>query len=102
MISEELPASLKPLFWDVDFASLSLEKSRGFILKRIIDRGDTLAYDWMKDRYHVDEIKILVLSSRDLSRKTANFWSKYFGLDPNTVPCLLKPYTRIPYWVSDN
>ncbi|KKS43648.1 MAG: hypothetical protein UV07_C0028G0006 [Candidatus Azambacteria bacterium GW2011_GWB1_42_17] len=101
-MSAKLPLDLKRYFWDVDFKDLDLRTDAYFILKRIIDRGNTPALKWALSQYSADQIKELVLNSRDLSRKTANFWTKLFALDPKQVPCLVKPYSRIPFGVSPN
>lgn len=94
---EKLPEFLKPYFWDVNFRSLDAEKDRTFILKRVIDRGNTQALRWTLDRYSVESIKEIVFKSRDISRKTANFWAKIFNLDPKAVTCLRKPYSPTPF-----
>ena len=98
-MSAKLPLEFKRYFWDTNFEDLDPHKDSYFILKRIIDRGNTSAIKWALSRYSTDQIKDLILSSRDLSRKTANFWAKLFALDPQSVPCLVKPYSRIPFGV---
>lgn len=97
---KNLPKFLKQYFWDVDFDSLNLTKSKTFILKRVLDRGDTKALWWIKKNYTKDEIKNLLQFSRDISQKTANFWADYLKIDPKLVPCLQKPYSRIPFGLS--
>jgi len=98
-MKSNLPAFLKSYFWDVDFEELDSQKDASFIIKRVIDRGNTQALNWVIDKYSLDKIKDLVLSSRDLSRKTALFWTKIMSLNPSKVPCLLKPYSPIPFGV---
>ncbi|MBI2315187.1 hypothetical protein HYU93_04000 [Candidatus Daviesbacteria bacterium] len=96
----KLPRSFKQYFWDVDFNKVSLEKSRSFILKRLLDRGDTSALKWVADNFQKEDIKALLLTSRDLSPKTANFWADFLGLDKRKVVCLQKPYSPIPFGLS--
>lgn len=95
-----LPSFLKEYFWDVDFHKLDLKKSRIFILKRVLDRGDTKAVKWLSKHYNKEDIKNLLLTTRDLSSKTANFWTIILKIDPGQVPCLQKPYSRIPFGLS--
>ena len=45
----ELPRSLEPLFWDCEFASLTLGRYRNFIIRRILDRGDWDAITWLRE-----------------------------------------------------
>lgn len=97
---KKLPAFLKQYFWDVDFAGLNFEKSRTFVLKRVLDRGDTKALNWLMKNFTKSEIKSLLLFTRDISQKTANFWADYLKIDRKKVPCLQKPYSRIPFGLS--
>lgn len=96
MKKTKLPQFLRPYFWDVEFENVDPEKNPQFILKRIIDRGNTQALKWALERFSLSDIRDLILTSRDLSRKTANFWADILGIDPKNVPCLQKPYSRIP------
>lgn len=100
MSNSKLPASFKQYFWDVDFNSLNLKESKTFILKRLLDRGDMKALAWLKKNYTETEIEKLLLSSRDLSQKTANFWADILKIDRHKVICLQKPYSRIPFGLS--
>lgn len=96
----KLPKSFKKYFWDVDFDSLNSKKSQMFILKRVLDRGDDKAIRWLLKHYTKEDIRELILTTRDLSAKTANFWANYLNIDPKKVPCLQKPYSRIPFGLS--
>lgn len=88
---------LAPVFWDVKFEEVDIAKNPRFVLKRVIDRGDTRALKWIMERFTKEDIKELILTSRDVSRKTANFWTLILDIDPNKVPCLQKPYSRTPF-----
>ncbi len=97
---KKLPSFLKQYFWDVDFNKIDSEKSRTFILKRLLDRGDDKALKWLLKHYTKDDIRQLLLTTEDLSRKTANFWADILNVDHNKVPCLQKPYSRIQFGLS--
>lgn len=97
---KKLPVFLKKYFWDVDFEELEFWHAKTFILKRLLDRGDTKALLWLKQHFTNEDIKNLLFSTRDLSQKTANFWTNYLKLDPKKVPCLQKPYSRTPFGLS--
>ena len=94
------PKFLQKYFWDIDFSKLDFRKSKTFILKRVLDRGDNKALKWLLQYYTKDDIKKLLLTSRDLSPKTANFWANYLGVDKRKVVCLQKPYSRIQFGLS--
>lgn len=99
-MKNSLPDSFKNYFWDVNFNSLSLKEDKTFILKRLLDRGNTEAINWMKKNYSDREIKDLLQTNRDISQKTANFWADFLKLDRSKVLCLQKHYTRIPFGLS--
>lgn len=97
MISKKktlIPDFLRSYFWDVKFENLNLEKSRTFILKRVLDRGDIEALGWMRQNYTNQEIEKLLLTSRDISPKTANFWALFLNVDIKKVPALENPLFR--------
>jgi hypothetical protein len=96
----QIPEFLRSYFWDVNFDLLDFKKSKIFILKRVLDRGDSKALSWMRKNYTNQEIKKLLLTTRDLSPKTANFWALFLGIDKRKVVCLQKPYSRIQFGLS--
>lgn len=97
---KKLPHFLKPYFWDVSFNKIDPEISKTFILKRILDRGDNKAIKWVLEHYTKEDIKQLLLTTKDLSAKTANFWADLLNIDRKKVPCLQKPYSRIQFGLS--
>lgn len=90
----QVPEFLRPYFGDVEFEDLDLKKSRTFILKRVLDRGNTKALGWIRQNYTNQEIKKLLLTTRDISPKTANFWALYLNVDIKKVPALENPLLR--------
>jgi len=96
----QVPEFLRPYFWDVEFNLLDFKKSKTFILKRVLDRGNTKALAWIRQNYTNDEIKKLLLTARDISPKTANFWALFLGIEKKKVICLQKPYSRIQFGLS--
>lgn len=99
-MSDKLPIEFKKYFWDVDFADLSLEKDKYFIIKRTLDRGDTITLKWLRSRCSDLELARVIKRTRDLSSQTANFWSDILELDKSKVICLQKPYSPIPFGLS--
>ncbi|MBI2443212.1 MAG: hypothetical protein HYV40_04890 [Candidatus Levybacteria bacterium] len=95
--NREVPEFLRIYFWDVEFENVSIEKNPHFVLKRILDRGDTRALRWAMTKFTLSDIRAVITSSRDVSRKTANFWAFFMDIDPKEVLCLQKPYSRIPF-----
>jgi len=96
----KVPKSLKKYFWDIEFSELSLDKDSFFIIKRVIDRGKTKDVIWLIQQYDINKIRKVVTTSRDLSKKTAVFWSRMLNIDPQNVACLKKPYSPIHFGLS--
>lgn len=97
---KKLPIELKKYFWDVDFEDLAFDKDKNFIIKRVLDRGDTNSLKWLRTKCSDSEISNVIKQTRDLSSQTANFWSDVFQLDKSRVVCLQKPYSPIPFGLS--
>ncbi len=95
-----LPQSFRSFFWDVAFEKLEIERSAHLIIKRVLDKGNLSAIRWLLKTYGKDEIKKVVMGTRDLARPTGNFWADILGLDKEQVPCLQKPYFPIHFGLS--
>ena len=87
-----IPKGLKRYFWDVDFRNLDKDKYSYFIIERILELGDRKAVEWMKNNFSKEEVKKVIYSSKNLSRKSANFWQLIFNLDKNKILCLKKSF----------
>lgn len=96
-MEEKLPESFRPYFWDVNFEELTADKNPAFVVLRVVDLGNTSALKWIVERYGLEFVKKVILKSRAISRKTANYWALIFNLDPKTILCLNKPYSPIPF-----
>jgi hypothetical protein len=96
----QAPEFLRTYFWDVEFEELQIKKNAFFVIKRVLDRGNLSDIRWLIKTYGKDEIKKVVMETRDLARPTGNFWADIFGLDKNQVPCLQKPYYPIHFGLS--
>ena len=90
----KLPAFLKQYFWDVDFDQLNPEKSKMFIIKRVLDRGDVRVIKWLFKQYSKEDVSQLLLTSKDLSPLTSNFWADYLNIDKGKIPSLKNPSPR--------
>ncbi len=96
----QLPQFLQPHFWDVEFNALDVKKHAFLIIKRILDRGNLADIRWLVKTYGEEEIKKVVMTTKDLSRPTANFWADIFSIDKSKVSCLQKPYFPIHFGLS--
>jgi hypothetical protein len=69
-----LPPDLRKYFWDVSFEELTIEKYSRFIAERILNYGDMDSLRWLLTWTDRKFILKLLEDSRNLNRKTRNFW----------------------------
>lgn len=89
------PAFLKQYFWDIDFKKLDPQKSKSYVIERILEMGDDKAVRWLLKAFDRSLIRDVVRKSRALSPVTANFWSLLLGISQKDVICLQKPYLEV-------
>jgi hypothetical protein len=77
----ELPESLRPFFWDVDFDRLDIQSNAFFIISRILEHGDEPSSTLLLCTYSEREIIQVVKTGRSLSRRSRNFWMIFFGIE---------------------
>lgn len=91
---KKLPQFLKRYFWDVDFIDLNKEEYSQFIIERILEYGDEKAVKWMRDNFTEEKIKTVVCKSKNISKKSANFWQILFNIKRNNILCLKKSFQK--------
>lgn len=96
----QLPQSFRTYFWDVKFEELEIKTHAHLIIKRLLDRGNLSDIRWLVQTYGNEEIKKVVMGTRDLARPTGNLWADILGIDKTQVPCLQKPYFPIHFGLS--
>lgn len=96
----KLPTQANDLFWDIDFSKLNYSKNASFIIKRVLDRGNVKTVNWLLKKFTKNEIKKTILTSRDISQKTANLWADIYKLNKLKIICLQKPYSPIQFGLS--
>jgi hypothetical protein len=95
-MTKRLPRRFYQYFWDVEPAKMSLSRDAEFIVKRILEHGQTQDVKWVIKKYGLEMIKQVLLKYRDFSRKTGLFWCQIIGLEKDQVKCLQTPYRQIP------
>ena len=93
----KLPKEFKTYFWDTDFNILNPQKHPQFVLSRLLDIGNTQAVRWSLKYYSKQDIKNLITTTKNISRKSANYWAKTLNIKNKQVPCLQKPYHHQPF-----
>jgi hypothetical protein len=93
MVRETVPESVSRLFWDVDPASLDLDRDRAFVFERIMSRGTWDAMTWLRDRYDLEAIRAFVREhgARKLAPRDLAYWALVAGLDVVAEPGGARP-----------
>ena len=91
-VMKTVPIFLKRYFWDVDLAQLDVEQHSRFIIERILERGRQEAIRWMRKVFSPLQITHVVMTSKNLSPRSANFWSFIFHFSKNQILCLKKSF----------
>lgn len=77
----KMPDFLKRYFWDVDFATLDPDKYSTYVIERLLDIGDIDATAWLFKTYPKNDIKEIVKNTRQLSKKSLNYWLTILDLE---------------------
>jgi hypothetical protein len=70
-----LPVEFKKYFWDCDFSRLTVKEYPFFITERILRFGNMGSLQWLLDVVGLETVKQVVTGSRNLDKKTINFWT---------------------------
>ena len=86
-MEHEIPSFLHRYFWDIDPATLDPTKHRRYIIERLLELGDSEAVSWMRMAFSQKEIVAALKEARALTKKSANFWSRVYGVPRNELAC---------------
>ncbi len=75
----------KSLFWDVNPEKLDWQRNNQFIIERVLTRGFTKEVDTIFSVYSKEQIKLAVLKSKTLDKKTANYMSIYLSIPLSSI-----------------
>ena len=79
---------LKSILWDVDLEKIDLEKDKKLIIERILKYGVSEQVAWLLGNYSEKSIVEVVKKSRNIDRKTANYWALRFHIPKEEILCL--------------
>ncbi len=74
-----LPVEFRHYFWDYDFEKLTWKKYSFFIAERLLNYGNMEAIKWLLYISSRRFIKKVVKESKNLDKKTKNFWETIYG-----------------------
>ncbi|MFP3941372.1 MAG: DUF6922 domain-containing protein [Thermoanaerobaculia bacterium] len=97
--SEPLPGSLRGLFWEYDFDSLSWEQDRDLIFRRVLVDGPWEAVQWLRRRVGDAALRAWIREhrGRGLSRRQLRFWQLVLDLPEEEVDAWLEPRRGDPW-----
>ncbi len=84
----QVPTHLNHLFWDVRVETFDPRKYPAYTIARILELGDEEDVKWMRQNFSEYEIKDVVMKSRNLSPKSANFWAFIYGIPAFSIVAL--------------
>jgi hypothetical protein len=91
-VSKTLPEILElyknDAFWDTPLASINPALHKDFVIERLLQYGGMEGIRWLLENWGPAAIENVVISSRNISRMTAGFWSVYFDIPPERIRCL--------------
>ena len=96
--STRLPPTLRPFFWDYDFARLSWRTDRDLIIARILAVGNWQSLRWLRRRVPDAELRAWIMNrrGRGLSNRQLRFWELILELPHRQVNAwLAEPARRI-------
>lgn len=92
-----LPQRFAKYFWDTDLQSVHVDENGDYVVKRLLDLGDTESIKWLIDYYGIEKIKKVLRLYRGIKRKTAFYWMNVLNLTKKEIKCLQTPYQATPF-----
>ncbi len=85
---KKIPKFLEKYFWEIGPQNLDIQKSRVYVLRRILEYGDEKAVAWLWRNFKKSEIRDFLINYRGISAKSANYWAIVLNLPRKKVRCL--------------
>jgi len=73
---EDIP---RAIFWDTDTSRLDFQENKQYIIERALELGDETAVSWLFSNYRRSDILKVLRKSRNISRKSRNYWLLVLG-----------------------
>lgn len=86
------------LFWDVNKESLEVEKSKEFIIHRVLEYGLMKDWELIKEIYGLATIKEVSLQFRELDPVTLAFLPTIFNIDKKEFRCYTSKTSTPNFW----
>lgn len=93
-MTEEEKDLLRPVFWEIDINSLDPQEYKKYTIERILQYGTIDHVKWMLDNFSNTDIIEAVKVSKNIDRRTANYWALYYGINKEEITCFSTHYVR--------
>lgn len=94
-----LPQKFQVFFWDTDLQKIDLQKNQNYIIERLLEWGDVDALEWIKDSFGKEKIIDALKNSRNISLKTASFYSYIFNIPRGDLRCFqTHSFLKMPWF----
>lgn len=88
----KLPERFAKYFWDVDSQRIDIQQYSQYVLERLLQFGDLTAVKWGLNQFGKNKVIEVIKTSRQINRKTANFFINIYNLKPKEVLCFNKEF----------
>ncbi|OFZ83380.1 MAG: hypothetical protein A2583_16050 [Bdellovibrionales bacterium RIFOXYD1_FULL_53_11] len=78
---KSVPNDFRHLFWDTDPEKLDFGKNGRYVIERVLELGSLDAFEWILKIFSLKKIIEVFVTSRNISKKSANFWMIWFGIE---------------------
>lgn len=81
-----VPKEFKAHLWSYNFSIMDLEKDKKRIITNVLNRGTKKETDILRKIYSSKDIEEVIKNpkSGEWDKKSLNYWSKFFGIKPNS------------------
>ncbi|MBU1104723.1 hypothetical protein L6255_04170 [Candidatus Parcubacteria bacterium] len=90
----EIPNYIQKYFWEAKLDNPAQKEFYPHLISRVLDLGDTKAVEWLFANFDKNLIVETLINSREISKKSANYWTYYFGIPKDQTKCFQKPLTK--------
>jgi hypothetical protein len=87
-----MPDYINKYFWEGQYSVFNKDQY-SHVISRLLDLGDEQAINWLFKNFSKIDIVVALKSSREISKKSANYWGNYFGISKEEITCLRNPLT---------
>ncbi len=85
-------------FWDVDFASLDLERDAHFVIHKVFNYGTLNDIIFVLKHYGYDKAKSELLRANYLTNQTLSLASTIFTVPPTDFACYTRKQSTKELW----